>query len=259
MISVCMATHNGERYIKNQIDSILAQIGDKDELIISDDGSNDRTVSIIKSYNDARIKLLSFQQPKNSKSGSQKGFVYASRNFEHSLNYAKGDYIFLSDQDDIWYPDKIIKMLSALKTNDIVKHNLSIIDENGLIEKEYFYDSQQQRKRNWFHLIKYLPFRGCCLGFRRWVLEASLPFPDRCLQHDSWIGIVARYKTARFFYIEDPLIYHRIHSDNASELLVPNSFMYKVSYRLTLLLQLFQRVIKNKFVRSKLSKGSYYN
>ena len=89
--SVCMATYNGEKYIAAQIISILAQIGPDDELIISDDGSTDKTVEIIKTFRDPRIKLYQdhvFRDP--------------IKNFQHALTKSSGRYIFLADQDDVW-------------------------------------------------------------------------------------------------------------------------------------------------------------
>ena len=234
MISVCMATHNGEKYLKDQLDSILYQLNSGDEIIISDDGSSDNTLSIIDSFNDSRIKLIKFLQPENKSVIACRNLLYASRNFENALKHSSGDIIFLCDQDDVWYPDKLKIITELLTEYDIVKHNLSIIDGIGnLIEKDY-YNKNIQTNRNWFHLIKYLPFRGCCMAFRRWILEESLPFPNECLQHDSWIGMVARQNKAKFYYCETPLIYHRIHGDNISEL-TANPIKYKIQYRLILI------------------------
>lgn len=96
MISVCVATYNGEKYLQEQLDSILIQLAPDDELIISDDFSTDKTRSILDSYRaDPRIKLLE---------GPQKGII---KNFEHAINQASGDLIFLADQDDVWLPDKV--------------------------------------------------------------------------------------------------------------------------------------------------------
>ena len=95
MNSVCMASFNGERYIKEQIDSILLQIGEDDELIISDDGSTDQTVDVICSYRDDRIKFV--------RNVNRHGCI---GNFENALRVASGDFIFLADQDDIWLSDK---------------------------------------------------------------------------------------------------------------------------------------------------------
>ena len=89
MISVCMATYNGEKYLREQVGSILTQLGENDELVVSDDGSTDSTIDILKSYNDPRIKIF-----------INTGRHGVNSNFENALRHADGDYIFLSDQDD---------------------------------------------------------------------------------------------------------------------------------------------------------------
>ena len=127
MISVCIATHNGEQYIKEQLDSILCQLLSEDEVVISDDGSTDSTLEIIKGYNDPRIKIFNFKQP----SKTSHTHIYASRNFENALKHAKGEYIFLSDQDDIWMPSKVAVCLGALKQNDMIVHNMEIVNDYG--------------------------------------------------------------------------------------------------------------------------------
>src|SRR5688500_13094934 len=96
MVSVCMATKNGATFIKEQLDSILPQLATDDEIIISDDCSGDDTLTVIRAFQDPRIRLL--------ESSSEKGIT---RNFESSLNASKGDYIFLADQDDVWLPGKV--------------------------------------------------------------------------------------------------------------------------------------------------------
>ncbi|MCD8291094.1 MAG: glycosyltransferase, partial [Prevotella sp.] len=95
-VSVCIATYNGEKYIEEQIRSILSQLSDNDEVIISDDGSHDQTLSLIQSIGDKRIKI--FQNE------GRHGFKY---NFENTLKKVQGDYIFLCDQDDVWLPNKV--------------------------------------------------------------------------------------------------------------------------------------------------------
>ena len=101
MISVCIATYNGSKYIKEQIDSILPQLDECDEIIVSDDSSTDNTLSILKSYHDRRIIIFTNQK-----------FNSPIYNFENALKHAKGDIIFLSDQDDIWEFNKVQVMIS---------------------------------------------------------------------------------------------------------------------------------------------------
>jgi len=127
-VSVCIATYNGEKYIKEQLTSILIQLEDTDEIIISDDSSTDQTVEIIKSLDDKRISIFEHQ--------IFKSHVY---NFENALKHAKGDYIFLADQDDIWLPGKINKTLSLLQNNDLVLSDAIVVDENENILFESFF------------------------------------------------------------------------------------------------------------------------
>jgi len=118
MISVCMATFNGEKYIKEQINSILIQLDYKDELIISDDGSTDKTMEIIHKFDDKRIKLF---ENKN-----MHGYAH---NFENALKQATGDYIFFSDQDDVWLPNKVEIMLPHLKADNFVISDAYVTNE----------------------------------------------------------------------------------------------------------------------------------
>ena len=103
MISVCIATYNGEKYIKEQLDSIIPQLGHEDEIVISDDGSSDSTLDIINSINDERIRITVNQ-----------GKHGVNSNFNNALLHAKGDFIFLADQDDIWLSGKVAECLKAL-------------------------------------------------------------------------------------------------------------------------------------------------
>ena len=230
MISVCMATYNGARFIKEQIDSILPQLGAGDELIISDDGSTDGTLELIEGYKDARIKIFHHQREK-SKYFPNMGVTYASFNFENALKNAKGDFIFLSDQDDIWLPNKISICSELLKNNDYVMTNLSYISEHGELLKEKLYKKKPISKnplRNYMHLN----FWGCCVCFNRKILEKALPFPKTVCLHDFWIGLVAK-KFGKLGWIETPYVLHRIGSQNTSTggKKSKNTFLEKLLYR----------------------------
>ncbi len=105
MVSVCIATHNGEEYIESQISSILPQLRENDEIIVSDDGSKDRTLDIVNAFKDKRIKVHILKSEPVLKKHSN--FYNATKNFENAIKNANGDFIFLCDQDDIWYNNKI--------------------------------------------------------------------------------------------------------------------------------------------------------
>lgn len=233
MISVCLATHNGEKFIKKQIESILPQLEENDELIISDDNSTDCTLEIIKSLNDKRINIIKF----NNIYPTEKKWTLINHrisfNFLNAINYAKGDIILFSDQDDIWRNDKIQKIKDSLKENDLVISNFSIIDENDKIIKEKFYTSFKFIYPFWLYALS-PHFTGCAMGFKRWLLEIALPFPNEIsCGHDNWIGLCAM-KFGKISFISEPLFMHRIHSSNNSFLAKKssNTILMKLNWRL---------------------------
>ena len=242
MISVCVATHNGERYIKQQLESILCQIGQEDEVVVSDDGSTDKTLAVIDGFKDSRIKVRLFSQP----SSSSHPHEYVCRNFENALKHAQGDYIFLSDQDDEWLPNKVEVCLSDLEQYDCVLHDFMHIDENENVTLPLHYNGTF-RPYNYF--LRVGKHYGCAMAFRRSVLDYALPFPKHLLLHDYWIGILSE-TLGHFYYEKTPLIRYRIHHLNTSE--THNSLVFKISYRVKTILDVFMRVIKHKFEKNKL-------
>lgn len=233
MISVCMATYNGGLYIKEQIDSIIMQLSKDDELIISDDGSRDGTIEIINSFHDIRIKLYHNE--------TNHGFV---GNFENALSQAKGDYIFLSDQDDIWKEGKIKVTLDALKNYDLVVHNAELIDGSGNSLNKDYYSCLHQKTTFLANLWK-TRFLGCCMAFNRKVFQDCIPFPQKIVAHDYWIGMyaLAKYKVA---FIPNILISYRRHGNNVSPSSEKsnNSLFYKVfTKRVSILLSIINRFL----------------
>lgn len=239
MTSVCMATYNGERFIEEQIDSILCQLSPDDELIISDDESTDRTLDIIASYNDKRIKVLHHKKT-GSKYYPTLNVSYSTSNFENALKEASGDYIFLSDQDDIWEKNKVKESLRLLQNYDYVIHNFSVIDSDGKLLNPKYYKFPPL-KFNSIRDIVHPNFWGCCSCFRKVVLEKVLPFPKKICLHDLWIGLVAE----RFFkccWNDSVLIRHRISEINTSSGLrkSENSLALKIRYRVNALRALYK-------------------
>ena len=244
MISVCMATYNGERFIKQQIDSILPQLSKDDELIISDDGSTDSTLDIIATYNDERIKILNHQKnPNFAKIKYSRNFYYATENFENALKIANGDYIFLSDQDDIWKENRIKRILAELCSSDCVMCNYDVIDSNNRIIYEKFLKKNPISPRLIQNIVA-SRFTGCCMSFNRAVLQYILPFPKKLLAHDFWIGCLAN-KKFKFSFIDEPLHLYRRTGNNVSPSVTgsENNLLYKFTYRLVFLLQIFKRLL----------------
>ena len=128
-VSVAMATYNGEKYIKEQIKTILDCLEENDELVISDDGSTDNTLGIINSFNDDRIVLIE---------GPQKGI---KQNFANAIKNTSGEYIFLSDQDDIWEKDKVTEVIKCFEKENctLVVHDAEVVDENlNMVMSSYY-------------------------------------------------------------------------------------------------------------------------
>lgn len=246
MISVCVATHNAERYILEQLRSILIQLSEDDEVIVSDDGSEDATISLIESLQDNRIHILRYEQKCNYNKRKLPSYYYATANFHNALEAANGDIIFLSDQDDKWRSDKVEISLSYLQKYDIVCSNFSVIDGEGEMIQKEFWEKGRFSQMNLFKHLNYLPFRGCCLAFKKEVLENAMPFPRYLFLHDCWIGLNAVLSHYNYKFIDEPLLFYRRHGNNVSSLESPNTFLFKVKYRLKLLWQVGLLNMKRK-------------
>lgn len=235
MISVCIATYNGEEYLKEQLDSILSQLSKNDEIVISDDHSTDNTIQIIRSYSDDRIRVIL----------NERGKGYVS-NFENALLNAKGDFVFLSDQDDIWLNNKVKYCMEQLVYYDFIVSDAILIDKfNNTIDKSYF------KKRRVYNTLAGNIFKfgylGCCMAFRKEILNKALPFPQNhqyCL-HDNWLFLIAKayYRTK---ISNEKLIKYRRHDNNTSNGGFSNStsFIFKITYRCYLLFYLLKRFMR---------------
>jgi glycosyltransferase involved in cell wall biosynthesis len=244
MISVCLASYNGALYIQEQLDSILQQLGPKDEVIVSDDCSGDATCDIIRDIKDDRIRL--YQHSIN---------IGPIKNFEFALQKASGDMIFLSDQDDIWMPGKVSTIVSLLQEYHLICHNAAILEDFNLPKEDSKYSNLFERYQAKSGILKNIlknSYTGCCMAFRRDVLKLSLPFPQYISMHDQWIGLVANSLYKVLFW-EKNLIQYRRHSSNVTQWnktpskLTPTMF----TKRFYLSFSLFKRYISFSVRKSK--------
>ena len=232
MVSVCMATYNGAEYIQEQLQSILSQIGLEDEIVISDDGSTDATLEVIKSIGSPCIRIVQGPRMKSP-----------SKNFENALAHAKGDVIFLCDQDDVWQPNKVAVMLQALKTAACVVSDCRVVDAQLNVMDPSFYQVVRKHEGRWYNLLVRNCYLGCCMAMRREVLDKALPFPKTVPMHDIWLGNVAAfYYSLRF--IPDNLMVYRRHGKNASTTSDPSasSLRQKLVYRYQIVAGLLSRI-----------------
>jgi len=232
-ISVCMATYNGEAYVAEQLDSILAQLKPEDEVIISDDHSSDRTKEVIESIGDGRIQFYM--------NTLEKGYA---KNFENAISKATGDIIFLSDQDDVWVDRKVELMQEALKKYDLVISDAEIVDGDLNRLKPSHFELYHVKQGFLYNLAK-TRYVGACMAFRKSMLDKLLPFPQnqRLCAHDYWITVIgeAYYKVG---LVHVPLLKYRRHGMNASSggEKSGNSLTHKISVRAYTLYKLLGRI-----------------
>lgn len=202
-LSVCMATRNGERWIGEQLSSILRQLGPEDEVVVSDDSSTDATTAIVRGFGDARIRLWDRQ-----------AFFSPIFNFEHALRKATGDVLVLSDQDDVWLDGKVdvIRERFARPPHRIFAVVLDgeVVDEAGRVTEASIFAKIHAGPG----ILKNLydnTFLGCCMAFSRPLLDLALPFPRDIPMHDMWLGQLAQL-TGRVEFVPVKTIRYRKHA-----------------------------------------------
>ncbi|QCT93939.1 glycosyltransferase family 2 protein [Caminibacter mediatlanticus TB-2] len=206
LISVVMATYNGEKFLREQLDSILNQTYKNLEIIICDDCSTDKTWKILEEYKqkDQRIKIF--------KNETNIGYV---KNFEKAISLCKGDFIALSDQDDIWIENKIEILLKNIKNYDLIHSDAYLIDETGTVIHNSY--SSLSKKYLYPKDIVELAFTpsvtGCTCMFTKSLKNKAIPFCKNIHVHDLWISLVA-FKNNGIIYYDTPLIKYRQHANN---------------------------------------------
>ncbi|MBB5182900.1 glycosyltransferase [Catenisphaera adipataccumulans] len=201
-VSVAMAVCNGEAYLAAQIRSILPQLSAQDELIVSVDPSTDRTREVLDSFQD-QIQVFE---------GPGKG---VTANFANALSHCHNAVIFLCDQDDLWMPDKVKKVTAAFVPGvTVVMHDAKIIDADRKEIAPSFFAERHVKHGIYQNMMKN-SYIGCCMAFRKELLDVILPFPKELPMHDQYIGIVGEMMGTSIF-LPEPLLLYRRHGQNAS-------------------------------------------
>lgn len=224
-ISVALAAYNGGKYIIEQLESILPQLGADDEIVISDDNPSGDTKAAVESVADHRIRYIP---------GKGKGVV---ANFENALNNCTGEYIYLCDQDDVWLPDKVSTVQKLFDEGaDLVMHNAYITDSTLKRSGKTSFELYNSNSKFIKNIIRN-SFVGCCMAFKREVLISSLPFPASIPMHDWWLGLNSIKKGFRIVLTDEPLILWRRHGDNVTG--GKSSLLTKINYRIKILAVFF--------------------
>lgn len=217
MITILLATYNGERYLAEQLDSILAQTEQNWRLVIQDDCSSDGSAALAKRYASIypdRIKAVQRSEPSGS----------AKNNFFSMLQYVDTDYWMTCDQDDIWLPDKIEVALGAMHSLEakyanapfLVHTDLTVIDENRniLATSMFSYQKLNCKRDSFANLLAQNIVTGCTALMNRTLLDKINSVPEWALMHDWWFALVAA-AFGKIAFVEQQTVLYRQHGENS--------------------------------------------
>ncbi len=222
--SVCMATYNGEKYVVRQLESILDQLSADDEVILVDDCSTDGTIEAVKGLNDARIAIHINDRNRRE--------VYS---FGRAISLARHQYIFLSDQDDIWLPGRVALITEALQSALLATTNFDWIDQDeqplqlshdGVLPEH----SSRHFKNIADIFVGKTTYFGCAMGFRRELLSLIAPIPSYVELHDWWIALAGNLAGSNV-HLSDKTFWKRRHDSNATSTTSSRSLARKLRSR----------------------------
>lgn len=243
-VSVAMAVFNGEKYIKEQVDSILVQLQSDDELIVSVDKCTDNTVEILQAIKEQDNRLRVFNNP------YKPGVV---KNFQNAVEHCSGDIIFYSDQDDVWMLNKIGLVRRKFEDKKVaaVIHDASLTDSTlNVTTPSTFKLRGGVRTTFWGNFVR-LSYIGCCMAFRAAYKGVVVPIPTIYRSHDWWTGCLLACGKTKMEVIDKPLILHRNHDNNATPKKRP-SIGYQLQVRWIILKNVILRYGRKKQIDKSL-------
>lgn len=215
-VSVALCTHNGERFIVEQLDSIFRQTVPVDQVVVSDDASRDGTVALVRAAFAANPDAPALTLLENSAA------LGVTRNFEQAIAACSYDIIVLSDQDDVWAPDRVAKTLAAFGHDVVLVHgDARLIDAEGRVLPASLFGSYAvdaaalddiASGRALDQFLRRNLVTGATAAIRRELFAVASPFPDHWV-HDEWLAVVAA-ATGRIVPLTDALIDYRQHGGN---------------------------------------------
>ena len=258
MISILMATYNGEKYLSEQLDSLFAQTVQDFTLYISDDCSTDRTVRIIESYSQKHPGRIIFSR-RSSNSGS------AKFNFLNLMTAHKDDYVMLCDQDDVWLANKIELTLKRMKQAE-QEHGIStpLLVHTELTATNFCLS----RNIGQYHLLGDLDctrtalnyalvqniVAGCTIMYNRALAKLIIKPLEYCTMHDWWLFLIAS-AFGKTVYLSEPTILYRQHGNNSvgvSEIKTAKYIIQKLTA-----LQQIKRSLQNSSNQARSFRKSY--
>lgn len=233
-ISVAMAVCNGEKFIEQQLNSIIHNLSKDDEIIISYNSSDDATLEMIEeaAHQLPIIKVYSCEE---------KGII---ANYENAIARCKNEYIFLADQDDVWTDDKVEKVMACFEKEHaiLVMHDSQYTDDD-LNEQDMTLFKDREIKKGYVHNLTNNCYDGCCLAFHKDLVKMILPIPRSISMHDQWIGLIAE-KIGNVAFCQEKLLQHRRHSDAKNSQKYGLKMMFITSYQITRRFQEMTAVVR---------------
>jgi len=211
MIAILLSTYNGEKYIKEQLESILKQTYQKFVLIVRDDGSKDKTVEILENYSlkDKRILLIET----GSNVGIKQSFFYL---LNYALQYTNAQYFMFCDQDDVWLPGKLEFFLkkAVSKYPQLLHSDLVVVNEklNKIADSFWNYQNLNPEFKTLNYLLVQNNITGCAMMINR-ELAKIVKYHENMIMHDWWIGLIASM-FGKIEYIRIPTVLYRQHANN---------------------------------------------
>lgn len=229
MISVAMATCQGERFVGRQLSSILAELSMEDQVVVADASSTDGTLERIRSFGDPRVEIVP---------DLPRGRIPDT--FAAALARCRGDVVFLSDQDDVWLEGKVRACVEELRKRPepLLVHDAVMVDPQGGVLSDSFLARRNFRPGFWGNLWR-PGYLGCATAFRRELLELALPFPADLPMHDWWLGLLAD-RMGGVRHLDHPWIHHVRHGSNSTS--EPDASPYGLVRRLAMRWRIFLEV-----------------
>ena len=201
--SVALAAYNGEKYIREQMVSILSQLNQGDELVVSINPGSDHTEDIVRNMaaKDERIHVYTCHTP---------GVL---ANFDSALSHCHNDIIFLSDQDDVWMNDKVSTVMPCFDDPKVILAEHDCVDTDETLTRNLgSLFARRHPGRGIMRNLIYNGYQGSCMAFRRELLDTALPLPGDIAMHDQWIGLLAEHE-GKVIFLKKKLIFYRRHDD----------------------------------------------
>lgn len=224
--SVVLCTYNGEKYISEQLKSILNQSVKVDEIIISDDHSTDSTLILVSKFLEAQEKVQ-YKIVINKEKG-------ISNNFSNALSHVNNDIIFFSDQDDIWLENKVEKVLEIFNVDDTVSlvcSNAFLINDKKELLGDLFssikFDKTQIQENMLLRVLQKPFVTGATMAITKSLYEKAYPF-SKVMLHDQWLSYISALNKG-IYVIDESLIYYRQHENNVIG--ADHNFIYKLFHK----------------------------